>query len=87
MGVRVLEMLLEMAKQYPVAVPSFMVAVLLIAVWHVAIAWQSFSYMKQNIVTRKDLENFKLKLKLELDERYVRRDSDPAPLRAAAGRG
>jgi hypothetical protein len=89
MGVRVIETLLEVAKQYPVMVPMTIVVALLGFVWQLAITWQNFSYMRKNIVTRKDLENFKLKITLEFDERYLRRDSDPAlhQTRAASGRG
>jgi hypothetical protein len=53
------------------------VIILLIACWHAAITWRTYSYMRDNMVTKDQMKAFKLELTLEYDDRYVRVNTPP----------
>lgn len=83
-----LELLNQLSKDFPIAVPGGLVLVGILVTWHFSYIYYSFKFVKQNMVTKQDVRLMRLELTREFDDRYVRRDSDPAPHRTmAAGRG
>jgi hypothetical protein len=67
------ESIFALAKDYPIVLPVGVVFVLVIGAWHVATTYTNFRYMRENMVSKKDLEIALLKTQESNDERYIKR--------------
>jgi hypothetical protein len=81
------ELLIELNKQYPAGIPILVVVFLMFMCWHLAITWKTYTFMRDNMVTKQQMKEFKLKLTLEFDDRYVRIDTPPRGHTRAAQAG